>query len=319
MKRKSDVIRLHMLGLPILQDLDDFSDLTHLSKYTLYQLSKYADKHYRTYGLPKKRGKDRIISQPSKRLKGLQAWILANILAPLKVSNSCKGFEVGSSTFKNAEPHRGANGLLTIDLKEFFPTVSQKQVFNIFRALGYNDLMAVVLSNLCTYEGALPQGGPCSPKLANLVAWRLDLRIQGYVGRRGISYTRYADDLSFSSMVPSRIVRIIPMINKIIVEENFKINSSKTRIAGNSRAKVVTGLTLSNDSIGIGKRKYKILRSMIHHLSFPSEAANYALLNKISGWLGYLNSVDKKRSNKIQKYITDLASKHPDTLLSELL
>ena len=307
-----------MLGLPLIQDVDDFSKLTHISKYTIYQLSKHADKYYKTYTIPKKSGKLRTISQPSKKLKGLQSWLLVNILDKLKVSSSCKGFEKGTSTASNAEPHKNANTILTIDLKDFFPTVKRNQVYNIFKAIGYNDTISTILTNICTFEGALPQGSPCSPKLANLSAWTLDVRIQGYVGKRGINYTRYADDLSFSGLNPSKVVNLIPMIKTIVEDENFIINPSKTRIAGSARAKVVTGLVISNDNFGIGKQKYKNVRAKIHHLTLPKEQKNIKLLYEVNGWLSYLNSVDKKRLLKAKKYIKELADKNPTTLVTKL-
>jgi RNA-directed DNA polymerase len=318
MSKTTDTIRLNMLGLPVVQSIDDFSEVTHISKYTLYQLSVNADKYYKTYTIQKKNGKFRIISQPNKKLKGLQSWILINILNRLKVSNSCKGFEKGSSTYHNAQPHKSSNAVLAMDLKDFFPTVTQKQVFNIFKSIGYNDLISVVFSNICTFQQVLPQGSPCSPKLANLSAWRLDVRIQGYVGKRGINYTRYADDLSFSSLIPLKVVQIIPMIKKIIIEENFKINSSKTRIAGLARAKIVTGLVIANDSVGIGRNKFKNIRAKIHHLILPGEQSNTKLLNEVKGWLAYLNSVDIKRLNKAKKYIKTLTQKYPETLIATL-
>lgn len=307
-----------MLGLPVIQTVDDFSQVTHISKYTIYQLSKYSDKYYKTYTIPKKSGKLREISQPSKQLKGLQSWILVNILNKLKVSSSCKGFEKGSSTAHNAVPHKGANTILTLDLEDFFQTIKRNQVYSIFKAVGYNKTISTILTNICTFQGTLPQGSPCSPKLANLSAWTLDVRIQGYVGKRGINYTRYADDLSFSGLSPAKVVKIIPMIKSIVEDEKFFVNPAKTRIAGAARAKKVTGLIISNDNFGIGKRKYKDLRAKIHHLTLPREQTNTKLLYEVSGWLSYLNSVDKKRLSKANKYITELTDKHPMTLVAKL-
>lgn len=307
-----------MLGLPLIQDVDDFSKLTHISKYTIYQLSKHADNYYKTYTIPKKSGKPRTICQPSKKLKGLQSWLLVNILDKLKVSSSCKGFEKGTSTASNAEPHKNANAILTIDLKDFFPTVKRIQVYNIFKAIGYNETISTILTNICTFEGALPQGSPCSPKLANLSAWTLDVRIQGYVGKRGINYTRYADDLSFSGYNPSKVVNLIPMIKTIVEDEKFIINPLKTRIAGPARAKIVTGLVISNESFGIGKQKYKNVRAKIHHLTLPEEQKNIKLLYEVNGWLSYLNSVDKKRLAKAKKYIKELTLKYPTTLVAKI-
>ncbi len=307
-----------MLGLPVIQSIDDFSVVTHISKYTIYQLSHHSDKYYKTYEIPKKSGGKRIICQPSKKLKGLQSWILINILNKIQVSPSCKGFRKGSSTLDNALPHIGANTILNLDLKDFFPTVTTKQVYNVFKTIGYNQLMATVFTNICTYKNMLPQGSPCSPMLANLTAWTLDLRIQGYVGKRGISYTRYADDLSFSGLNPSKVVKIIPMIKTIIEEEKFVVNHKKTRIASSARAKIVTGLVVNEDSVGIGKKKYKDLRAKIHHLTLPLEQTNEKLLYHVGGWLSYLNSVDKERLRKVKKYINELTKKHPKTLIARL-
>jgi RNA-directed DNA polymerase len=316
--KKTDSIKLSMLGLPAFQTIDDFSKITHVSKYTIYQLSKHSDKYYKTYTILKKSGKLRTISQPNKKLKGIQSWILVNILNKLNVSSSCKGFEKGSSTANNVEPHTGANAVLTIDLKDFFPSVTRNQIYSIFRTIGYNSAISTILTNICTFEGALPQGSPCSPKLANLSAWTLDVRVQGYVGKRGITYTRYADDLSFSALSPSKIVRIIPMIKSIIRNENFEVNPDKTRIAGLARAKKITGLIITDDTYGIGKIKYKELRAKIHHLTLATEQTNTKLLFEVNGWLAYLNSVDKKRLLKANKYITELAKNHPTTLVAQL-
>jgi RNA-directed DNA polymerase len=315
---KTKIIKLNMLGLPVIQNLDDFSVVTHISKYTIYQLSKHSDKYYKTYEIPKKSGGKRKISQPSKKLKGLQSWILVNILNKIQVSPSCKGFRKGSSTLENALPHIGANTILNLDLKNFFPTITSNQVYNVFKTIGYNKLIATVFTNICTYEETLPQGSSCSPMLANLTAWTLDLRIQGYVGKRGISYTRYADDLSFSGLNPTKVIKIIPMIKEIINDENFIVNHKKTRIASSARAKIVTGLIINEDSVGIGKQKYKDLRAKIHHLTLPHEQANEKLLYHVGGWLSYLNSVDKERLKNAKKYITELTKKHPKTLVAKL-
>jgi len=317
---KADNIKLSILGLPAIQSVKDFSSHTHISQFTIYQLSHFADKYYKVYTKDKKSGGVRTICQPSKKLKGLQSWILVNILNEVKVSSSCKGFEKRSSTLDNARPHKGASTILSIDLKDFFPTISSKRVFNIFRAVGYNKLIAAIFTNICTYNGFLPQGSPCSPKLANLTTWSLDKRIQGYVGKRGITYTRYADDLTFSGFHPERVVQIIPMIKKIIEDEGFLINESKTRIAGTSRKKSVTGIIVSNEGLGIGHKKYKELRAKIYRLrSFPKDSDDLKLLNHVKGWLSYLNSVDKKRLKKAYVYIKKLSKENPDTLIAKLL
>ncbi|MCR9226639.1 MAG: retron St85 family RNA-directed DNA polymerase [Flavobacteriaceae bacterium] len=313
-----DNIRLSLLGLPIIQSIDDFSKITHISKYTIYQLSRHSEKYYLTYEILKKSGGKRKISQPSKKLKGLQSWILVNILNKLEVSNSSKGFEKGSSIADNAKPHVNSNCILNVDLRNFFDTITTRQVYNVFKTIGYNQLVSTILCNICTYKGSLPQGSPCSPRLSNLVAWKLDKRLQGYVGKRGITYTRYADDMTFSGLNPLNVVQSLPTIKKIVEEEGFELNSKKTRVSGASRSKIVTGLTISEGSYGIGKKKYKILRAKIQYLTRPSEQKNLKRLDNVSGWLSYLNSVDNKRYNKAMKYIEKLKKAYPDTIITKL-
>lgn len=316
---RNNDFRLNILGLPVITGIQDFSLLTHISKYTIYQLSKNSHKYYKTYQIPKKNGKLRLIAQPSAKLKGLQAWILRNILDKLKVSDFCKGFEKGTSIEDNARPHIGASVIVNMDLVDFFPSVGARYIYTLFKSIGYNSLVSTILTNLCTFEDGLPQGGPCSPKLANLVAWRMDNRIQGYVGKRGITYTRYADDLSFSGFHPNKVAKIIPTIKEIVESENFNINENKTRVAGASRAKIVTGLIINETSCGIGKRKYKLLRAKIHHLSILENQENLVLLEHVKGWFAFLKSVDLKRYEKAKRYISELSKKNPDRLVGQLI
>lgn len=316
---KTNKIQLNLLGLPVIESIDDLSVYTHISKYTIYQLSNYSEKHYNCFEIPKKSGKKRLICQPSRSLKGMQAWLLVNILNKLNVSESCKGFEKKTSIADNVRPHIEANTILNMDLKDFFPSINRFKVFNIFRAIGYNDLVCTLFTNLTVYKDSLPQGSPCSPKLANLVTWQLDKRIQGYVGKRGITYTRYADDLTFSSLNPQNITRIIYRIDNIVEDEGLFVNKEKTRLTGLSRAKIVTGLILSKNSFGIGRKKYKILRAKIYSLTKPTEQKNYELLNHVNGYLAFTKSVDMTRYNKAKKNIEDLKIKYPETLINKLI
>lgn len=310
---------LRMLGLPVIATLNDFSHATHISKNTIYQLSKNSSKHYLTFEVSKKSGGKRPIAQPSRRLKGLQVWILRNILDKLKVSSSCKGFEKGSSTAANVSPHVGANIVINLDLEDFFGNIDSVRIYYLFRALGYNSLISTIFANVCTFEDGLPQGSPCSPRLANLVAWKLDARIQGYVGRRGVTYTRYADDMSFSGINPLKACKTLPIVKKIIENEGFILNEKKTRVAGSSKRKKITGLVLSEGSFGIGSKQYKILRAKVHKLSNPENANDYELIANIKGWIAYLKSVDGVRHKRIIGYIETIIGDNSESHLRTLV
>lgn len=307
-------IRLSLFGLPSIETIADFSLETHLSKGLIYRLSRFADRHYFTYKIPKKNGGERIISQPNTELKALQVWILRNILNKLIVSASCKGFEKNTNIYDNAEPHIGALAVMCLDIDDFFPSIKVNQVWSVFRAAGYNPRVASILASICTFNGGLPQGSPASPKIANLVCLRLDARITGYVGRRGITYTRYADDLTFSAYSYTTLFKAHTFIRKIVKSEGFNLNRDKTRLAGASRRHKITGLIVNDNEAGIGRVRMRWLRSKINHLCEQNNG-NGSLCNveQIKGWLAFISSVDEKRRNMLDEYIKEMRIKYPSS------
>ncbi|MBT3414130.1 MAG: RNA-directed DNA polymerase [Nitrospina sp.] len=320
MASPSQTSKLRMLGLPIFDDLESFAQVTRLSKKFLYLHSSFSDQHYKKYFIPKKSGGQREISQPSKAHKAIQGWILRNILDLLQVSQASKGFAKKQTTADNAIPHIGANAILSLDLEDFFPSITANKVYSIFHSLGYSKPISIMLTSICTCGGKLPQGSPCSPKLANLVCIRLDNRVQGYVGARGVTYTRYADDLTFSAAHPGKLMHIFNFIRRIITEEGFSLNESKTRLAGTRLRKKVTGLVVTEGAVGVGRIKYRELRSKVFNLTKTQDIFyDQKEINEIYGWLGYLKSIDSKRYEKLVSQIETLKKNHKETSLDYLL
>jgi len=312
-------MRLHLLGLPSISSIDELSDTTHLSKSLIFRLIKYNDKFYRVYKLPKRNGGYREIAQPSKELKALQAWINRNILDRLEVSPACKGFERDTSILDNATPHVGSNAVLILDIEDFFPSITANKVCSLFKRIGYPSQAAAILAKLCTFKGRLPQGSPASPKIANLVCLRLDLRILGYVGKRGIVYTRYADDLTFSGPSTSSLLKLLYVVKTIINDEGFEINNYKTRIIGPSRQHKITGLIVNNSFAGIGHRQMRVIRSKVHRLcKYDAYSVPQKELNHVMGWLAFVKGVDTKRSLILYRYIQGLKEKYPDSGIQKL-
>lgn len=301
---------VRILGLPYIETIEDLSVETRLSVdllvYSIYR-SKYL---YKTYCIPKKSGGYRTISQPSRTLKAIQSWILRNILDKLSSSEHSHGFEKGGSILHNASPHIGSNFILSLDLEDFFPSIKANKVYSIFKSLGYNSKISSALTNLCVFNGVLPQGAPTSPKLANLICFKLDSRIYGYAGPRGIVYSRYADDITLSAQSLKKIEKMKKFVETIIVEEDLSINEKKTKILGTRRRKEITGLVLTEDSIGIGRVKYREIRAKIHHL-FTDKMEDY---NYINGILSFVYDVDLKRYRKLYSYIEKLKTQYPNSL-----
>lgn len=311
-------IRLKILGLPNINDLEDFAYLINLSQKSIYQLSKNSEYYYKTYQIAKKNGKFRDISQPNKQLKGIQLWILNNILNKLKVSDYSKGFEKGQSISDNVRPHIFSNCLLNIDIKDFYPSINSIKVYNLFKSIGYNNLISTILTNICTHKNTLPQGSPCSPKISNLISWRMDSRLQGYVGKKGIIFTRYADDITLSGMIPSKLIGVLPFVEKIIRDEGFTLNKYKTRFTGKLRRREITGLVIYDNFFGIGRTKLRIVRSKIYNFTKTTDNINQKALYHLYGWMSYIKSVDEVRYNALTTYISLLFKKYPKTDIKTL-
>jgi hypothetical protein len=133
--------------------------------------------------------------------------------------------------------------LLKMDLEDFFPSIALSRVIGVFRGLGYPPNISFYLGALTTVDGALPQGAPTSPALSNVVAYKLDCRLSAFCKGRKITYTRYADDLTFSGADIGGWH--IDTITKIVADEGFRIQGSKTRLKRTGGVRVVTGLSVS--------------------------------------------------------------------------
>ena len=307
--------RLLLLGLPVIENLEDLSEHVHLSKGLLYRLSKRNNLHYIKFEIPKKSGGKREIACPSRELKAVQAWILRDILDKTSVSNAATAFRSDRNILYNAECHkhdRFSNNryFLCLDIDDFFPSISGTRIIGIFETLGYNSFISRVLALLCTCDDSLPQGGVTSPALCNIVCINLDRRILGYVGKKNIAYSRYADDMTFSCMNANRLIGVKKMVAGILKDEGFSLNESKTRFLGPKSQRRITGLVISNDRIGIGRGMKRLLRAKIHRLYTADmpDTSRQSLLLHIKGWLSFTEDVDKKTYDRLMQYISKFGS-----------
>lgn len=309
-----NTFRLRHLGLPVMNDLHDMSKATRISFETLRLLIYRADYRYKIYSIKKKSSqKVRTIYQPSRELKALQGWVLRNILDKLSSSPFSIGFEKQHSILNNATPHIGANFILNIDLEDFFPSLTAKKVFGVFYSLGYNRTISSSLTKICCYQNLLPQGAPSSPKLANLICSKLDYRIQGYAGSRGLIYTRYADDLTLSAQSMKKVIKAKDFLFSIIPTEGLVINAKKTCISGPRAQKKVTGLVISQEKAGVCRLKYKELRAKIHYI-FSGRSQE---IEHVRGWMSFISSVDIKSYRRLLVYIGKLEKKYKWNPLSK--
>ncbi len=296
---------------PNISSAKNLSALTHLSEELIFRLSKHNYLFYKNFEITVKR-KKRIINCPSKKMKVVQSWIQKNILEIIPLSAYCFGFRKGLTVRDNALNHISNKYLMIIDIKDFFPSITYNKVYNVFKAVGYEPSICHILTSICTYENKLPIGAPSSPALSNIICYRLDMRIAGYAGIRNITYSRYADDLCFSSLSPAKLVGIKSFVEEILKSEGFILNEYKTRFSGPAARRKITGMVLGNQTIGVGRVNKRLVRAKIHHFcrSDISKRKMIKLENEVNGWLSYLNSVDTVALKQLFRYYKNLIGKY---------
>jgi len=288
------------------------------------------DNYYR-FDIPKKSGGTRHIAAPKTQLKTAQRQILEQILQNVEISGQAHGFIKSRSVITSAKTHNTSPGLLiNIDLENFFPTITFERVRGLYQSFGYSGYISSLLAMVCTYcermpleikgeikyiktsDRILPQGSPASPMITNIICRSMDKRINGLCKKYGITYTRYADDMSFSYTGDTSnfaIGRFLNSINTIIEAEGFHINAQKTHILRKHNRQYITGIVINNAEIGVTRNWIKILRASIHNaqkLKNAGETVPKQTKQEIAGKIAWLKSVNETRYQKIIQQAKEL-------------
>ncbi len=257
--------------------------------------------------------KRRLISSPNYPLKQLQLKILHEILEKVEIPDYCYGFVPGKSTVDNARVHLMANSLIKIDLLNFFPSLKFWHVLHVFRGIGYNRPVSGVLACICTdwyrLKRFVPQGAPTSPMIANLYASRMDVRLNGLSKKYGLKYSRYADDLTFSSINEKIHVRkFISSVYHIIRDENLFPNFSKTKIFRKGNRKEVTGIII-NEKLNVKRKWVNSLRGELYRyrkFGLPLGEEGEVIYNQLQGKIAYLHMVNPQKAEKYNQIFQQL-------------
>jgi RNA-directed DNA polymerase len=343
-----------MSSLAKLKSAVTLGDLAALLQFKPSALSYIAFKQpsatkYRTFEIPKRNGGTRTIKAPIDPLKLLQqklSTLLQDCVDEINVSKGRKnrvahGFKRERSIITNASEHRNRRYVFNIDLEDFFPSINFGRIRGYFirdNNFALNEVVATVIAQLACHDNSLPQGSPCSPVISNLVAHVLDMHLVGLASSVGCTYSRYADDLTFSTnkkIFPARIAESVEgephlwqpgqELQRLIKHSGFRINPAKTHMQYRTSRQTVTGLVV-NRRINVRQEYRHIVRAMVDSLltkgSFTtfatSDAAGAPTLqqqkgtpNQLHGMLGFIDKIDlenKKRST-VGKGARDLSSK----------
>ncbi len=285
-----------------------------INEYTLKALIKKPD--YYTFDIKKKSGDVRKITAPRPRLKSLQQKLLQILSTAYTPKPAVHGFLKNRNIVTNARAHTASSYILNIDLKDFFPSITIDRVRELFRAPPYNKsyYIANIIAQLVCYNGELPQGAPTSPIISNMICFKLDAQLQRLAKKHGCFYTRYADDITFSTKrryFPSELaymhqnltgsyIELGKELLAIIENNRFSINFSKVRLQRLAMHQEVTGLTV-NEFPNVNRKYIKQLHAMLHAWEkFGYVNAENEFLNKYNK-TKYFNNITARPFSSVIK------------------
>jgi RNA-directed DNA polymerase len=308
---------MHIKLYKILQNKYQSKDLgVFLSEVASQSLVNYIlarkDSYYRNFRVKKKNGTYRYINEPLNQLFTIQKEFSHFFLINRANNYHSHGFELNKSIITNADKHTNKKIVLNIDLEDFFSNISTPRISKLLLdKFNVSELEAIKIANLLTYKNSLPQGSPSSPILSNLICEQLDDELDKYCKQFNITYTRYADDMSFSFNFNKLPIIQVKNIIFIIEQNNFKINKKKYRYYYRNARQLVTGLVV-NEKINVKREYYKNLRAILHNWSakglvyaqdkfIEKYGENKNFILTIEGWVNFLGQV---KGNNNPQFLT---------------
>jgi RNA-directed DNA polymerase len=304
------------------------SDIKVLLKTKFHRLAPIINAPiYQQFSIPKKNGSKRDIQAPEMYLKITQArlnFYLQNYYELIR-PNVVFGFVINPNkqiTFcniaENAKVHVKKKYVLNLDIQDFFPSIKAYQVKELFQSdyFRYDNTVATIMALLTTYEGKLPTGAPTSPVISNFICLKLDKMVMNYCEKNDLQYSRYADDLTFSS--DNKITKLhIENLVTIITNHHFKVNKNKTRLKPFYRKQNVTGIVV-NEKINVDRKTIKMVRAMIYdalqngvykaalkHFKLKKELDKMSesyFLNRLDGYINFIAQVRGKEDSIVVKF-----------------
>jgi RNA-directed DNA polymerase len=287
----------------------------------LQAIAEHAGSYYRPFPkreklrpFPKKlqaKKPPRLIDNPEGDLKDLQARINVALLRPLPFPTYLCGGIPGKTILDNVLMHLGAPTLAKLDVRSFFPSITNLQIYNVWRnVLNCSPKIARILTRLTTFERRLPQGAPTSTLLANLVLFSSDRDIRGTCAAQRVTYSTWVDDLAFSGETPQKVMTTAVAC---LQAAGFSVSHRKLKIMGPGTRKILTGVLLDKFPAVLPERLAQ-LRSGIHKLSTGEvdnqEVENY--LVRLKGGIAYVTSIAPRKGAKLARELQSVLDGRAD-------
>lgn len=267
----------------------------------LERLCDIAETQYCEFILKKEKKNGRKISEPYDRLKEISRNLNA-MLQRIDLPDVVQGGRKGYSYITNAEKHQRKPMVLKFDIKDCFPSITNRMVYEVFeKRLGCYHDVARYLTRLTTVHGCLPQGAPSSSILAAFVLEPLSLRLKKLAEANGITYTQYIDDIAFSGQ--RWIVRLKPIILKIIRQSGFEVKEDKIKTLSKESEQIVTGVRVDN-GLDAPKDYIKKTRLRIENLdgiSREGESKFVKEIESIKGMIAFIAQFNRGAAKNLRK------------------
>ncbi|WP_338813295.1 reverse transcriptase family protein [Bernardetia sp. Wsw4-3y2] len=297
--------------VPVIYNTTHFSGLVGYRKSYLKRVSRHSSSipyFYRRFSIPKKNGAGRIIHEPLPSLKEIQFWILKNILENVQVSVYATAYLRGVSILQNVKIHSKKKLVISIDLENFFDSIRLESVEAIFKNLGYSNLLSNLFAKICCLYNRLPQGSPTSPYLSNIFLSDFDNKVGEYCKINNLAYTRYADDLTFSSNdARFEYEKLLLFIDSEVNKVSLKINPAKTKVQTNQTQQIVTGIVVNQKAQVPRKKRNDIRNEMFYVKKFglqehvqrrnqrdETQIDSYKYLKHLLGRVNYVLTINPK-------------------------
>lgn len=275
-----------------------------ITEANLLYLVRSSPYRYKVYEVAKRKSNNkRVIAQPAREVKSLQYWVMKNILKSFPIHPAAMAYRRGKSIVNNARAHARNRFLLKLDFKDFFHSITGADFKSFLIGTSQTNLdqneidyLTRILFWKKEHGGKLilSIGAPSSPMLSNILMYEFDEAMRAYCVPRRIRYTRYADDLTFSTSIPSTLESVIPQVEMICKTLRFPrltLNYEKTVHASKKGCRRVTGLVLSNDgTVSIGRERKRQLHAAVHH--YISGKLAEEEISSLGGTLAFVRSVD---------------------------
>jgi retron-type reverse transcriptase len=293
-----------------------------ISSSSLEYLIRSAPYRYKVFDVEKKGSVEkRQIAQPARELKALQYWMMDNVLKAFPVHRAAMAYLRGRGIKANAEKHAGQSYLLKLDFADFFHSITATDLEAYLKAKHPDDWSAEEINYFKKIffwnrgragKLILSIGAPSSPMISNILMCDFDKAVQEYCVRKKVKYTRYADDLTFSTNRPNilREVKVqVELICKEMKHPRLTINEKKTVHASKGGSRRVTGLVLSNEgTISLGRDRKRLIRTQVHH--FLTGQLSVDETNKLRGMLAFVNSCEPEFLERLRKAYGDEGIDH---------